>query len=122
MAVVVLELFNYIAHYGLVRQARDGALERLGPHHSWNSSGLGNLLIFNMGYHSHHHSAPAKAFGGLGRAAGARELPLGYAGSIMLALAPPLWRAVMDHRIAPPEAETRKSAYNTDRGPAAVSP
>jgi alkane 1-monooxygenase len=101
VAILVLELFNYIAHYGVVRQLQDGTFERLGPHHSWNSSGIGNLLMFNMGHHSGHHSAPERSFEGLGHVPEGRELPLGYAGSILLALVPPLWRAVMDHRIAP---------------------
>jgi len=120
MAILVLELFNYIAHYGLVRKLRDGRLERLGPHHSWNSSGLGNLLIFNMGHHSHHHIAPEKTFEGLGHVAGMRELPFGYAGSILLALVPPLWSAVMDHRTRPPKTGRLKSAYNEERGPGVV--
>jgi alkane 1-monooxygenase len=120
VAIVVLELFNYIAHYGLVRQVRGATLEALGPYHSWNSSGVGNLLIFNMGHHSNHHSAPESAFDRLGPAARARELPAGYAGAILLALVPPLWRAVMDRRIAC--AATTEFAYTADSSPAALSP
>jgi len=119
MAILVLELFNYIAHYGVVRQLQDGTLERLGPHHSWNSSGIGNLLIFNMGHHSDHHSVPERSFEALEHAPEGRELPLGYAGSILLALAPPLWRAIMDNRITP--APGPEFAYSVDRGPAAIS-
>lgn len=122
VAIMVLELFNYIAHYGLVRRVHDGRLEPLAPHHSWNSSGLGNLLMFNMGHHSQHHSAPGKAFEALGREAAARELPLGYAGSILLALVPPLWCAAMDHRIAQPKAATLKPSYNADSRPAPAIP
>jgi alkane 1-monooxygenase len=118
VAILVLELFNYIAHYGVVRQLQDGTFERLGPHHSWNSSGIGNLLIFNMGHHSDHHSAPERSFEGLQRAPEGRELPFGYAGSILLALVPPLWRAVMDHRIAP--APAAEFDYNANRGPAPI--
>lgn len=118
-AILVLELFNYIAHYGVVRQLQDGTLERLGPHHSWNSSGIGNLLIFNMGHHSDHHSVPERSFEGLEHAPEGRELPLGYAGSILLALVPPLWRAVMDNRITP--APGPEFAYSVDRDPAATS-
>jgi alkane 1-monooxygenase len=95
----VLELFNYIAHYGLVRE-RDarGKLLGLSDRHSWNSSNvLANRLIFNMGRHSHHHHRPADPYQSL-RVLPAPELPFGYAGSILLALAPPLWRRVMDPR------------------------
>src|SRR5262249_30830764 len=56
-AIVVLELFNYIAHYGLIRETRaDGSHAPLCDEHSWNSSNpIANLLIFNMGRHSDHH-------------------------------------------------------------------
>jgi alkane 1-monooxygenase len=97
VAILVLELFNYIAHYGLTR-GRDaaGKLEALSDHHSWNSSNvLANSLIFNMGRHSHHHRQPAISYHRLAMR-DAPELPFGYAGSILLALAPPLWRRVMD--------------------------
>jgi len=99
MAILVLELFNYVAHYGLVRIRNPaGKLEVLHDHHSWNSSNvLANALIFNMGRHSHHHQRPASSYHTL-KARPAPELPLGYAGSILLALAPPLWRHVMDAR------------------------
>jgi alkane 1-monooxygenase len=97
----VLELFNYIAHYGLVRQTDTaGRPEALTDAHSWNSSNvLANSLIFNMGRHSFHHKRPAAPFQGLQRIQTAPELPAGYAGSILLALAPPLWRRVMDDKV-----------------------
>lgn len=101
IAITVLELFNYIAHYGLKRRADfTGRLEPLGDHHSWNSSNvLVNLLIFNMGRHSYHHRKPSASYQDLQFVCTAPELPAGYAGSILLALVPPLWRHVMDHRV-----------------------
>jgi alkane 1-monooxygenase len=97
VAVTVLELFNYIAHYGLVRgQRADGRPERLSDRHSWNSSNvLANALIFNMGRHSAHHRQSAEPYQRL-KARPGPELPFGYAGSILLALVPPLWRRTMD--------------------------
>jgi len=99
VAVTVLELFNYIAHYGLMRRVdADGRRERLSDRHSWNSSNvLANALIFNMGRHACHHERPTAPYQRLETRPGP-ELPLGYAGSILLALAPPLWRRVMDPR------------------------
>jgi alkane 1-monooxygenase len=99
IAVIVLELFNYIAHYGLERGVdTDGRPEPLTEWHSWNSSNrLANALIFNMGRHSFHHRRPALSYQEL-RMLNAPELPLGYAGSILAALMPPLWRRVMDGR------------------------
>jgi alkane 1-monooxygenase len=101
VAITVLELFNYIAHYGLMRRADiSGKIEPLADHHSWNSSNvLVNLLIFNMGRHSYHHRKPSASYQELQYLRTAPELPAGYAGSILLALAPPLWRRVMDGRV-----------------------
>ncbi len=101
VAITVLELFNYIAHYGLMRKApAHGKLEPLADHHSWNSSNvLVNLLIFNMGRHSYHHRKPSASYQDLQFVRAAPELPAGYAGSILLALVPPLWRRVMDGRV-----------------------
>jgi alkane 1-monooxygenase len=97
VGVVVLELFNYIAHYGLARPARAGGHEPFGDRHSWNSSNvLANAIIFNMGRHSYHHTRPTAAYQSLQWVAQAPELPAGYAGSILLALVPPLWRRIMD--------------------------
>lgn len=105
VAVAVLELFNYIAHYGLERSMdRAGRFGPLSDRHSWNSSNvLVNFLIFNMGRHSFHHAKPSISYERLEYVAMAPELPAGYAGSILLALVPPLWRRVMDaelHRLS----------------------
>jgi alkane 1-monooxygenase len=101
LAVALLEMFNYIAHYGLARRPQaDGGLERLGPRHSWNSSRrMNNWSLFNMGRHSNHHRRPTQAYQGLEIEPEAPELPTGYAGAILLALTPPLWRRVMDPRV-----------------------
>jgi len=101
IAILVLELFNYIAHYGLERESRgDGRREALSERHSWNSSNIAaNMLIFNMGRHSDHHRAPSSPYQSLSHLPSAPELPLGYAGSILVALLPPLWRRVMDPEV-----------------------
>ncbi|HEY3950151.1 alkane 1-monooxygenase [Phenylobacterium sp.] len=101
LAIALLEMFNYIAHYGLARRPlADGGLERLGPRHSWNSSRrMNNRSLFNMGRHSNHHRRPTQAYQGLAIEPEAPELPSGYAGAILLALTPPLWRRVMDPRV-----------------------
>jgi alkane 1-monooxygenase len=118
VAIFVLELFNYVAHYGLLR--RPG--ERLSPHHSWNSAGAANLLIFNMGRHSHHHRAPALSYENLTGSHGAPLLPGGYAGAILLALMPPLWRAVMHPRLKRLGAFRRESVNGDRRRPAVAIP
>jgi len=101
VAVFLVEAFNYVAHYGLERRMTDaGRPERLGAEHSWNSSRrMNNRALFNMGRHSDHHRRPARGYERLEPMAGARELPTGYAGAMLLALAPPIWRRVMDARL-----------------------
>jgi alkane 1-monooxygenase len=101
LAVMLLEMFNYIAHYGLTRRLlAAGGLERLGPRHSWNSSRrMNNWSLFNMGRHSDHHRRPTQTYQRLEIEPDAPELPAGYAGAILLALTPPLWRRVMDPRV-----------------------
>jgi alkane 1-monooxygenase len=98
IAIILLELFNYIAHYGLQRtRLPGGSLERMEDRHSWNSTRrMNNWALFNMGRHSDHHRQPSQAYQRLRIEPDAPELPAGYAGAILLALAPPLWRKVMD--------------------------
>ncbi|HVZ68034.1 MAG TPA: alkane 1-monooxygenase [Rhizomicrobium sp.] len=98
VGIFVLEVFNYTAHYGLMRRrTASGALEPMSHRHAWNSSApAANLLIFNMGRHSDHHARAAAVFDALEPMDGAPELPASYAGSIVMALIPPLWRRVMD--------------------------
>jgi len=100
VAVVLLESFNYIAHYGLSRGMRpDGRRERLGPMHSWNSSRrMNNAGLFNMGRHSDHHRRMARSYEQLQPVTGNAELPCGYAAALLTATVPPLWRRMMDDR------------------------
>jgi alkane 1-monooxygenase len=121
VAIMVLELFNYVAHYGLLRHVNGEDVEAITDRHSWNSSGAGNLLIFNMGRHSDHHRQPASSYERLRSAPRAPELPLGYAGSIIAALVPPLWRAVMNPRIKPHAAEEPEPGYAGESPAAAIS-
>lgn len=121
VGILVLELFNYVAHYGLLRSTRREGLEPFADHHSWNSQGVGNLLIFNMGRHSDHHRNPTISYEQLQPVTPAPQLPFGYSGAILMALVPPLWRAVMDHRIKPVAAKPTESGYSGE-SPAAAMP
>lgn len=100
LAIVLLETFNYVAHYGLNRCAgADGRLERLGPQHSWNTGKrMNNAAPFNMGRHSDHHRRMAHSYERLEPLSGEAELPCGYAAALMMAFVPPIWRRVMDPR------------------------
>jgi len=99
IAVVMLELFNYVAHYGLRRERAGSGYRRLEPRHCWSARGrMNNAALFNMGRHSDHHARPLAPYAALGAVETEADLPYGYAGAILLALVPPLWRRVMDPR------------------------
>jgi alkane 1-monooxygenase len=97
----LLEVVNYLEHYGLRRSKReDGRYERCQPHHSWNSNNVAsNVLLYHLQRHSDHHANPMRRFQALRHYEEAPELPTGYAGMIVLAWFPPLWRRVMDRRL-----------------------
>jgi alkane 1-monooxygenase len=97
----LLEVVNYLEHYGLLRQRReDGRYERTRPEHSWNSNNTAsNVLLYHLQRHSDHHANPIRRYQALRHVDDAPQLPTGYAGMILLAVLPPLWRRVMDHRV-----------------------
>lgn len=98
----LLEVVNYIEHYGLLRQkGSDGCYERCQPHHSWNSDHIvTNLLLYQLQRHSDHHAHPTRPYQALRHFDGCPQLPSGYASMLLLAYFPPLWRRVMDPRVA----------------------
>ncbi len=97
----LLEVVNYLEHYGLLRQKRDdGRYERCRPEHSWNSDNVSsNVLLYHLQRHSDHHAHPLRRFQALRHFDEAPELPSGYGTMILIALFPPVWRRVMDHRV-----------------------
>jgi alkane 1-monooxygenase len=97
----LLEVVNYLEHYGLRRQKRDdGRYERCRPEHSWNSNNVAsNVLLYHLQRHSDHHAYPTRRYQALRHVDEAPQLPTGYAGMIVLAWFPPLWRRVMDRRL-----------------------
>jgi alkane 1-monooxygenase len=97
----LLEIVNYLEHYGLLRQRReDGRYERTRPEHSWNSNNVAsNVALYHLQRHSDHHANPTRRYQALRHVEEAPQLPSGYAGMILIALFPPLWRRVMDHRL-----------------------
>jgi alkane 1-monooxygenase len=97
----LLEVVNYLEHYGLLRQRRDdGRYERCQPRHSWNSNNISsNVLLYHLQRHSDHHANPMRRYQALRHFDEAPELPSGYATMIVLAYLTPLWRRVMDPRV-----------------------
>lgn len=99
-AVTMLELVNYIEHYGLQRRLLpNGQYEKVSIHHSWNANHwLSNMLLFHLQRHSDHHTCGARPYQILRHQEEAPQLPSGYLGMMFVALIPPLWRHLMDKR------------------------
>lgn len=102
VAVALLEVINFIEHYGLARKAvgQRGAYEVTTPAHSWNSNHLiSNLVLFQLQRHSDHHANAARPYQVLRSLEVSPQLPVGYPSMVLLALVPPLYRAVMEPRL-----------------------
>ncbi len=103
VAIGILEIINYIEHYGLLRKpsaTTDYGFERIRPEHSWDSpSRVSNWLLINLPRHADHHMAVAKRFQSLELLPHAPRLPGGYGAMFLLALLPPLWFRVMNPRV-----------------------
>ncbi|MEV6429460.1 alkane 1-monooxygenase [Nocardia sp. NPDC051463] len=101
IGIALLETVNYVEHYGLLRGRRpNGLYARCSPRDSWNSDRLvTNIFLFHLQRHSDHHANPGRRYQTLRSSVQAPQLPAGYATMIVYATIPPLWRAVMDHRV-----------------------
>ena len=101
VAFSLLEIINYIEHYGLFRrEIAPGRYERVEPWHSWNSSHrVSNWILINLARHADHHLTASKRYQVLHTLDSAPQLPAGYSAMVLLALAPSLWRRVMDPRV-----------------------
>lgn len=93
----LLEIVNYMEHYGLARIPGTP----VAPRHSWNTNRrISAWSMFNLTRHSHHHAQGEAPFHELQPFADAPRMPTGYLGTIVLTLLPPLWRRVMAPRLA----------------------
>jgi len=101
IAFGLLELVNYVEHYGIIRKKLAGGVyERVNPLHSWNTAYLiSNLFLFQLQRHSDHHTYAAKRYQVLDHCDESPQLPYGYPTMILLSLIPPLWFSVMDERL-----------------------
>lgn len=100
-AFTLLELVNYIEHYGILRkEIQPGKFERVNPLHSWNASQLlSNFFLFQLQRHSDHHAYAHKRYQVLNHYDESPQLPFGYPTMIIIALIPPLWFAMMNPRL-----------------------
>nr|WP_299046747.1 alkane 1-monooxygenase [uncultured Tateyamaria sp.] len=102
-AQVQLMLSDYVQHYGLRRRTLpDGRREPMGPAHSWNAPHwYSSAMMLNAPRHSAHHARPATAFPQLDLDAQTMPmLPHSLPVMAVIALVPPVWRRMMDRRVA----------------------
>eukprot|EP00744_Colponema_vietnamica_P019376 GILI01027408.1.p1 GENE.GILI01027408.1~~GILI01027408.1.p1 ORF type:complete len:424 (+),score=103.25 GILI01027408.1:127-1272(+) len=113
VAFTMLEVINYVEHYGLQRkQLEDGKVEKVTIHHSWNApQKMLNWFLFKLQRHSDHHANALKNYQVLDSFPESPQLPAGYAAMAVLALCPPLWRSIMDPLVLRYKNEKLPSGY-----------
>lgn len=101
IGILLLETVNYIEHYGLRRRELEpGIFEKVKPTHSWNSDHtLGRIMLYELTRHSDHHYKATRKYQVLRHFDESPQLPLGYPGSMVVALVPPLWFGLMNPRV-----------------------
>lgn len=109
----ILEVINYIEHYGLIRLPGT----RVEPRHSWNSNAwMSSTVLYHLTRHSDHHAEGSKPFWRLRPLPEAPMLPAGYMGMLLVALVPPWFEHLMRPRLAAWDAQhaddpERKTAH-----------
>ncbi|WP_211440671.1 alkane 1-monooxygenase [Collimonas humicola] len=99
--IVLLEVTNYIEHYGLLRKKlADGSYERCSPAHAWVSNHVVcTLFLYQLQRHADHHIHPSRSYQTLHHHEGTPQLPASYVTLMLVAYLPPLWFRLMDHRV-----------------------
>lgn len=101
IGILLLEIINYIEHYGLMRkEISPGVYEKVNIHHSWNTPHrMSNYLLFKLQRHSDHHENGYKPYQILNSYEDSPHLPHGYTVCILLAMAPNLWFKIMNEYV-----------------------
>ena len=98
VAISLLELVNYIEHYGLTR-SRD---EKVEYEHAWQSDNrFSRFMLLELIRHPDHHVAASKPYQTLESREETPVLPTGYWGMFPIALIPPLWFKMIHKRLQP---------------------
>jgi NAD(P)H-flavin reductase/ferredoxin len=92
----LLEIVNYMEHYGMVRNP----LTPVQPRHSWNTNRcVSSWTMFNLTRHSHHHAQGEVPFHELKPYPEAPMMINGYLTTILVAMIPPLWHHLMTPKV-----------------------
>jgi alkane 1-monooxygenase len=98
VAIILLELVNYIEHYGLTR-SEDSKVEY---EHSWQSDNrFSRFMLLELVRHPDHHYAASKPYQTLESKEKTPVLPSGYWGMFPIALIPPIWFRMIHPRLKP---------------------
>ena len=101
IAVILLELVDYIEHYGLQRkEISPGVYEPVTEKHSWDTNFfVTNTSLFNLGKHAHHHRQAGLPYQKLQSSEKANQYQFGYSTAILITLIPPLWIKLINPKI-----------------------
>ncbi len=92
----LLEVVNYMEHYGIVRDPHTPVQ----PRHSWNTNKrVSSWSTFNLTRHSHHHAQGEVPYQDLKPFPDAPMMINGYLTTLLVALIPPLWHARMTPKV-----------------------
>ena len=109
----LLEIVNYMEHYGMVRNPETPVQ----PRHSWNTNRrISSWTMFNLTRHSHHHAQGEVPYQDLRPYPDAPMMINGYLTTILVAMVPPLWHRLMTPKVL---AWDRDHANPEERGLAA---
>lgn len=103
VAISLLELVNYIEHYGLSRTLDEkGDYEKVQYEHAWQSDNrFSRFMLLELVRHPDHHYAASKPYQMLESQKKTPVLPTGYWGMFPIALIPPLWFKLIHPRLIP---------------------
>ena len=92
----LLEIVNYMEHYGMVRNPKTPVQ----PRHYWNTNKrISSWTMFNLTRHSHHHAQSEVRYQDLKPFTDAPMMISGYLTTIIVALIPPLWHRLMTPKV-----------------------
>jgi len=96
--VILLEVTNYIEHYGMLRKKlSNGEYERFTHAHAWDSNHLVcSLFIYQLQRHADHHVNPNRPYHLLQSEPQTPQLPASYVTLMLVAYVPPLWFRLMN--------------------------
>ncbi|MBM3117046.1 metal-dependent hydrolase [Jeongeupia naejangsanensis] len=111
IGILVLEMMNYIGHYGLERRVdAAGQMETVTACHAWDCDlPFSNLVLISVQKHADHHVNPNKPYGELQCLPDSPRLPLSYPLLFILTLMPGLWR-----RLIHPRLDAYRAAHGRD--------